>query len=87
MSAVVWEDPPPSLSGAGNTAAIRAFAEELRANPGKWARYPSLPKGSGSPTRDRIVKGHWVGGSGFEAVGRKVDGQTVIYVRFVGDAA
>lgn len=49
---VIWEEPPPS-GRASSSGKWRWFADELRANPGRWARFP----GVGLPDK----KGYWTG--------------------------
>ena len=39
MNDVIWEDPPMS----GVRGRYDAFFAELRANPGRWGRYPGGP--------------------------------------------
>lgn len=93
MSEVVWEDPPPVAPrrlGQRNTKQRRtaAFVAELRAHPGKWARYPFVLKtdSSAKSTASHIRRGDWVHGEGFEAAAREVDGTPTVYARFVGES-
>jgi hypothetical protein len=65
----------------GAPSALRAKtaerAEVIKANPGKWARWPSKTPPSGiRKSLERID-------TGFEVVGRKLDGEVVAFVRYV----
>ncbi|MEV6070287.1 hypothetical protein AB0L82_27395 [Nocardia sp. NPDC052001] len=76
MVVFVDEVPPPVTRA--RERANREFAEELRANPGRWARYP-WPTRYPHSTKHRIRHGRAAAfGSGFEA---EVRGGVVL-VRF-----
>ncbi len=81
MSGVIWEDPPTQRSRKGRWS---QFAEELRANPNRWARLP-LPedhKPNGG-TSAGIKQGRYVD---FRPVGHfdATFRSNATYVRYVG---
>lgn len=84
MDDIVWEDPPANASGKPPKYAT--FFGELRANPGKWARWPGNPQtisaASSLATLVRQGKYATTKPGEFEAVTRG----GVLYVRYVGDA-
>ncbi len=77
------EGDPPSIQGHSKLA---AFAEALRANPGKWAEYPTaVTPAVGRNYSAEINKASQKApksfqGGGFEATAPK----GVLYVRFIG---
>jgi hypothetical protein len=44
---IVWAD---ELPDAGRHSRLRVFAQQIRANPGKWGRYAHEYKNSGAST-------------------------------------
>ncbi len=69
---------PPRVGGSASTV---ARAAELRAHPGRWARWPTKT----SPNQVKVsLKKHV--GEGFEVVGRKVDGKVRAFARYVGQS-
>lgn len=76
MTEIEFVDAPPPMRGKGTSAA--AFVDALKQNPGKWAVYPT----SGSGTRGYLQRRY-----GLETTSRTVDGNTVLYVRWNGEAA
>lgn len=91
MRQTIWEDPPDAeRAPRANPKRLRilAFADDLRAHPGKWGIYPQVlgthMSAVGTASRARV--GRWPGGKGFEAVARTVGGEERVYVRFVGEA-
>lgn len=82
---IVWEDPPESNKGGGVRRVLSEFADELRKNPNRWARYPTDGRGKSIATRIRQGRSSVFTPKGsFEAVTREVDGKLVIFVRYVG---
>lgn len=83
-------DELPSRRGPGVTDPILVeFAEALRANPGRWAKYPvELSRGSRAAVSSTITRNAGTcpkpfRGGGFQS--RIVTG--VVYVRYVGVSA
>jgi hypothetical protein len=86
---VRWESPPPA-KGKGSTEPSSAFADiadELRANPGRWAVVKEQPgRYSGLATHIRMGQMICFTPSGdFEATTRRLGERTVVYARYVGD--
>ena len=82
-----WAEPPASRGvGRKGTSKYREVAEELRRNPGQWARIGRFS----SATSHVITKGKasvWLPAGSFESVTRNYDRATRtsdIYVRYVG---
>lgn len=76
MTEVVWEDPPERK---GRGASLEWFWIELRAHPGRWARYPGKPNSIHAMIRGK--KGQYEAtnrGTGSDGKGR------VAYVRYLG---
>ena len=71
---IIWDD--PSRYPAPTNRRYDWFYAELEANPGRWARYPGRGR-LGEKVRRRLRE------TGFEFTQRKVDGQTVVFVRKV----
>ena len=44
MSAVLWEEPPPMGRHGRKPGHVAEFVEQLKANPGRWARFPDGTK-------------------------------------------
>ncbi len=74
MTDIIWQDPPPAVSGRGGSDFRRQFLDTLRESPGQWAIYPCSSK-SASALAALFRK------DGLEAVSRKVDGQVKVFVR------
>lgn len=85
---VMWEEPPGSPRGRAAKCPLTADQlDELRANPGRWARIHTYDRHtSASSAARRIQKGtypempegHW------EATGRRDGAGSVLYARYVG---
>lgn len=81
----VWEDPPPSARGRTSTD-WSALLAPLMAQPGRWARIRLYRGKTAAGTAAAELKsgkrrrpaGRW------EFVGRKVDGGSVLYARYLG---
>lgn len=73
MPEIIWEDPPDAVRGRGRIP----HWDILRANPGRWARVPVAY--NGNLTHRKSL--------GFQLVSRMVDGASVTYARYVGEAA
>ena len=76
-----WEDPPAIRRGR-KTVDWSKILEPLRHNPNRWARvrnYDKPPSAASSVSgiRKRV-------GPEFEVVGRKIDGGSAIFARFIG---
>ena len=70
---VQWEDPPSRRWG--RKAQYAWFYDALKANPGRWARYPGNVQGTSIASyRSRF--------SDFEWVVRTVDGESRVFVRY-----
>lgn len=75
MQIELVDAPPPATSGAD---LFKEYADTLRENPGRWARYPTTPTRP-KPTACRIRTGNATAfGPDFEAVVR----DAVIWVRY-----
>lgn len=92
MSGVIrWEEPRPT----GHTgrpqlrnARFQAAAEELRARPGEWGVIAECSKKENSALPTHIRTGAlapFAPSGDFDACSRIVDGQRVIYARYLGD--
>lgn len=76
MSDLIWEDPPASIrAGRGASEAVTARIADLKAHPGRWARWPTKTNPA------QMKKTH-----GVEAVTRKIDGKPVTFVRWPAPA-
>lgn len=86
MSAVEWEEPPPSARSPITQQRFVPFIEELQANPKRWARYPHEFKtreaASAKAYQIRKCRSGWTYGPGFEATNRG----PVVYIRWVGES-
>lgn len=81
---IEWEDPPAGRRREDFTA----FANELRANPGRWAKWPKLYRNSTSigAIRKNIADGTERAPVGFrDAYWDAVVRNSVLYVRYLGD--
>ena len=94
MSDLVWEEPPPPISGGTKaTPKYAAIAEKLKARPGVWARIAVFARSSLVAAPMIAVRQGRSGFSpkgAFEATSRTIksgqEGQKVIhlYARYVG---
>lgn len=90
-SVIRWEDPPPSkrsLRKQDGSSRYADVAEELRANPGRWAVVLDGLSGSGSSLATQIRMGYTVcfcPAGDFDATIRQTGGRAVVYARYVGD--
>ena len=75
LTEVIWSDPPPSCRGSGRVASYAHLLDALRENPGKWGVIEKNRKG-GVPSS--LKK------KGFQGVTRKVDGEVLMFARYVG---
>src|SRR5690242_14079601 len=98
MTAVIrWEEPPATLRGQGRrgirtTAADHwaAVAETLRDRPGEWAVIFEGDNGPASGIATKVKRAYspaFSPAESFDALIRKVDGQTLVYARYVGGEA
>ena len=87
-----WEaPPPPKIKSRGRPAGTYgsrydAVAKQLRDRRGEWALIEVGDRANGLPTK--IAAGHvlcFTPAGDFEAVARRVDGQTCTYARYLGD--
>lgn len=92
MSAEVeWADPPPDPRRSSSAEGKRytEFAGTLKANPGRWARFPyDYSDGGACVAQQKIKNGraeYWRPAGSFEATTRQIDGRRVVFVRYVGD--
>jgi hypothetical protein len=76
MTEVEWSAPAGAKAGRSSTKRAD-FVRALKERPGEWAVY-----GRGLSASN--VQTFRMGYPGVEAVSRKVDGERVIYVRWVG---
>ncbi len=75
MTEIVWQDPPAAVTGgAGDRTVRQMFIRSLREQPGRWAVYPCSPKAASSLAANFRKEG-------FDAVTRRVDGETKLYVQ------
>ena len=86
---VVWEEPPVGPARSGGRFSL-AFAKELRANPGRWAKWPTpyTSPGSAAQLAGRIKSGigaAWEPKGTFEACVRTADGASFVFARFVAE--
>ncbi len=85
MPEIIWEDPPGAYS-RGNK--YRELLDQIRQQPGRWARLDGGGKSKTSTVAANIKRGVTAGSApagSFEAVSRTVDGKSSVYVRYVGD--
>lgn len=76
---IVWEEPPPQPRS--DRGAVREFVDALKANPGKWAKYPrdfSNPSTAYQNQR-RYPGSDWSSRS-------NSDGTYTYYARWIGEA-
>lgn len=89
MTSVQWEEPPKPNGGPRANQQLLDFANELRANPGRWALYPTVPSSDSATSSNaaNIRRGTLAAfrpPGAFEAVARTAGGIRQIYVRYVG---
>lgn len=88
-SVIRWETPPPAKHRVGQKDGHSSYAEladELRANPGRWALVADRP-GSNTGLATHIRTGSiqcFTPAGDFEAESRRVDGRSLVYARFLG---
>jgi hypothetical protein len=86
-----WEDPKPSMQPVETKtrwSRYQAVADELRAQPGRWAVIDIFLGPKRTALAAHIRRGAIVcftPAGDFDAVSRQVYGSTVIYARYVGD--
>lgn len=88
---ITWEDPPESATRGSRvpTGQVEAIASELRARPGEWARvltFPDAQKQAYWFVRD-VKAGSIRALKGAEVKARTIDGDGVVYARFLADTA
>lgn len=83
MTTEFVDQPPTSMQSRMHRARLKAFVEEVRKHPGKWAVYPyPSTNGSARAIASRISRGKLVVfGEGFEATSN----HGTVYVRYIGD--
>lgn len=83
---IVWEEPPQSNWNSIARRELQEFADALRANPGRWARYPR----DAHPTVTTYIKKArskvWAPAGSFEATISTVNGEKIVFVRYVGES-
>lgn len=84
-----WEEPPPTNRPPGaSSSRYEALAEELRAQPGRWAVVYDGPvksfTGLGNHIRQGAVRCFAPAGD-FDATSRSSAGRIRVYARYVGD--
>ncbi len=80
MSEIEWSGPPPETRGGPNAKYAETRAA-LAERPGEWAVIDRRPHQPGAWARNISRGKSWVG---YEVAQRKIDGQDVLYARFVG---
>lgn len=87
-----WEEPPPSARGGAGREPSRRFvaiADQLRANPGRWALIQETEQHGKSGLATHIRLGAIVAFApcgDFDAVTRRVGDVTRVYARYLGDS-
>jgi hypothetical protein len=89
---VRWEEPPPPKTRTRPTSEGHSryapIAEQLRANPGRWAVVLEGRRGAGTALATHIRMGHmkcFTPAGDFEATMRAVNGRGLVYARYLGD--
>lgn len=88
MSGILrWEDPPPR--GGTDRYDWDTIADQLVAQPGRWARVAVAPNAStAGQMAQRIRNGSYDAlPAGFDATARTVDGEARVYARYVGEVS
>lgn len=86
-----WEDPKPSQrhrESHPRVSRFNAIADELRANPLRWAVIAEFPGRSRTALSTHVRIGAiscFTPAGDFDAVARQVNDHTAIYARYVGD--
>lgn len=81
---LLFQDPPDDRRNGGPQVRHLGVAEELRANPGKWALvFTNVAQPTVTSIRTGRLKAFSPPGA-FEATSRLVDGVVHIWVRYVG---
>lgn len=84
MSEFKFEEPPPKARKPRFEA-----AQQLRENPGRWARVGSFSKRTNANSLASIIRrgasSVWAEPGDFDAVARATDGEFRVYARFLGD--
>lgn len=84
---IVWED-PPARSGPGGPnllERVQPLLEELELKPDTWARIVTYTSTSGAGSGRKSLEKLGLPKT-FELVGRRHQGGSAIWARFVGDA-
>jgi hypothetical protein len=93
-SIIRWEEPPPPAgNGAGRVPGMRpsqynTIADQLRANPGRWAVVEEIQRQRNNGLATKIAMGHmlcFTPAGDFEAVTRQGGGVVRTYARYLGD--
>jgi hypothetical protein len=91
VKVIRWEDPPPSRSSipgrARTPGRFTVVAEQLRANPGRWAvisESDGPQRGVAYHIRSGAIECFTPRGD-FDAVTRRVNGRSLVYARYLGD--
>ena len=83
---VSWEEPPPPKKALRDYSLV---AQQLRENPGRWARIDSFPHATAAGRMAYVIRtgrtSYWQEPGDFEAASRAVDGQFYVYARYMGD--
>lgn len=91
VTVIRWEDPKPSTLKPRTrkpSSRYAGLAEQLRANPGRWAVVLEGRTGSGTALATHIRMGHmmcFTPAGDFDATIRQSFGHAVVYARYVGD--
>ena len=88
MEGLVWEDPP--LENRGGGVNHQHVAQQLRTNPGAWARVSTYATAASAgamaqSVRRALLTAYQPEGA-YEAVSRTVEGKYYVYARYVGRA-
>jgi hypothetical protein len=91
VAVIRWEEPPPGRSNGGGKreSYLAPLADELRANPGRWALV-HIGDSSGQATgmATHIARGQvlaFAPAGDFDAVSRRVDGRHRVYAVYLGE--
>ena len=87
-----WEAPPPPKARTRSVSLGHSryapIADQLRANPGRWAVVLEGRPGVGTALATHIRMGHmkcFTPAGDFDATMRSIGGRGFVYARFVGD--
>jgi hypothetical protein len=80
MTDIEWAEPPPLHTGRRSSKPNEEFVAALRANPGRWARYPGQYKrgNSAAATGSRLTAIY----PDIEWTSRTEDGHGYVYGRY-----